>query len=176
MHRHQEPSWRGRPSESSAGDGADEKVIVLPNARLHPETNEGQVALDLVYQAAEMIQRLEAGAVELEARARSAMEHAAEKLQAAERCIKVLEADRLAVEKRLHETDRRAQDAENTLQETQSRLATAEAQLYAMEMRVNTAESHALRAKQALIRVEDAIRTNLLDTRSARARSRTSAA
>src|SRR5262245_215936 len=55
---------------------ADQKIVQLPNFHSAMETNEGEVALDLVYQAAEIIRRLETGAAELEERARSAMESA----------------------------------------------------------------------------------------------------
>ena len=128
------------------------------------------------YQAAEIIRRLEVGAAEVEARARAAMEDAANKLQNAERCIKDLQADRLEMEQRLHDTSRRAKETEDALREAQQRLAATESQLFAMEMRVKASDAHALKAKQALIRVEDAIRTHLLDVRNAPKEHRPSAA
>lgn len=162
MQRYQKQSWRTRRPEDAGPGAASEKIVRLSSPRRETEDGNVEAALDLVYQAAEIMQQLEADAAEMEARARSAIDGAAGKLEAAERAIRAAEAERLAAEERVDELGRRAEAAEAELEETQRRLAVTETQLCAMHMRVSSAEARALEAKQALMRIEDAIRTHIL--------------
>ena len=153
-----------------------EKVLRFPDAPRSAARSEGEAALDLVDQAAEMIMRIEADAAAVEVRARSLVQDAVEKLQLAESRIQSLEAGRRKAEQRIHEANARAQEAEEGLKEAQSHAAAMEAELCAMEMRVKGAEARADETKQVLVRVEEAIRTRLLDLRRTAFSNRTAAA
>ncbi len=76
----------------------------------------------------------------------------------------------------MHEANVRAQEAEKAFKEAQSRAAAAEAELYAMERRVKAAETRADETHQTLIRVEDAIRTKLINLRRTEINKRAAAA
>lgn len=152
-----------------------ERVLRFPSARA-AATSEGETALDLVNQAAEVIMSIEAQAAAVEVRARNLVRDAGEKLQLAERHLQSLEAERRTAEQHMHEANARAQESEKDSKEAQSRAAAAEAELFAMERRVQAAETRAEETKQTLARVEDAIRTKLLDLRRTALTDRTAIA
>jgi SMC interacting uncharacterized protein involved in chromosome segregation len=102
----------------------------------------------------------------VEARARSLVQDAVEKLKLAESRIQSVDTARRTAEKCMREANARAEEAEKGIKEAQSLAAAAKAELYAMELRVKAAETRADETKHALIRVEDAIRTQLLDLRT----------
>ena len=118
----------------------DEKVLVFPR-RNEPMRNDGQSAIDLVYQAAEVVGTLHHNARETEIRAQSLCRTANEKLRLAER---------------------RAESAENALNLAESRIESAEARLSAAELHAKNAETRAHELEQALTLIEEAIRTRLL--------------
>jgi hypothetical protein len=151
------------------------KVLRFPDAR-HIATREGETALELVNQAAEVIMSIEAQAAEAEIRARNTIRDASEKLQLAENRIQSLQAEQRAAEQSMQEANARTQQVEAALKEAQSRTSALEAELYAMEQRVKIAEGRANGTQQTLARVEEAIRTKLLDLRTTTIRSRISAA
>jgi SMC interacting uncharacterized protein involved in chromosome segregation len=142
-----------------------EKVLRFPNAS-PPSAREEQAALDLVSQAAQVIRTIEVEAATVEARARSLVQDAVEKLKLAESRIQSVDTARRTAEKCMREANARAEEAEKGIKEAQSLAAAAKAELYAMELRVKAAETRADETKHALIRVEDAIRTQLLDLRT----------
>jgi chromosome segregation ATPase len=119
----------------------------------------GDTALDLVNQAAAVLMSLEVQAAATHNLARDA----AEKLQVAERQIESLQTERRAAEQKMREMSARAEQAEEALKDAQSRTLAAEAEVYATEQRLRLAETRADEAQQALARVEDAIRSKLLD-------------
>ena len=121
----------------------DEKVLAFPR-RTEPERNNGQSAIDLVYQAAEVVGTLHHNARETEIRAQTLCRTAHEKLRVAER---------------------RAESAENALNLAESRIASAEAKLSAAELNAKNAETRARELEQALTLIEEAIRTRLLGER-----------
>ena len=121
----------------------DEKVLVFPR-RNEPMRNDGQSAIDLVYQAAEVVGTLHHKARETEIRAQNLCRTANEKLRLAEM---------------------RAESAENALNLAESRIASAEAKLSAAELNVKNAETRARELEQALTLIEEAIRTRLLGER-----------
>jgi predicted nucleic acid-binding Zn-ribbon protein len=154
-----------------------EKVLRFPNADRSPAaTAEGEGALNLVTQAAEVIMSLEAQAADAEARARNLARDAGERLRLAHSRIQSLEAALRMAEQRVHEANVRAQGAEDALKETQSRAAVTEAENYALAQRVKAAEMHADQYQQALDRVEDEIRTKLLNPPRSGVDKRTAAA
>jgi hypothetical protein len=135
--------------------------------------NPGAAALDVVYQAAELIQDVNNYAVERHARAESLARQAIEKLKIAHDCVQSAESGRRAAEAEIKEfSDRvekelsvRLQEVEKVVEQTASRIAATEAQLSAAEQRAITAEVRATEAENALRRIEEAIRTQILEKR-----------
>ena len=119
------------------------KVLAFPR-RNEAVKNDGQSAIDLVYQAAEVVGNLHHNARETEIRAQTLCRTAHEKLRLAER---------------------RAESAENALNLAESRIASAEAKLSAAELNAKKAETRARELEQALTLIEEAIRTILLGER-----------
>jgi hypothetical protein len=99
----------------------DENVVAFPR-RTEPVRSDGQSAIDLVYQAAEVVGTLHQNARETEIRAQNLCRTANEKLRLAER---------------------RAESAENALNLAESRIASAEARLSAAELHAKNAENRA---------------------------------
>ena len=129
--------------EQVQGSDQDEKVLAFPR-RTEPVINDGQSAIDLVYQAAEVVGNLHHQAREREIRAQTLCRTAHEKLLLAEK---------------------RAESAENALNIAESRIASAEAKLSATELRAKNADTRARQLDQALTLIEEAIRTKLLGDR-----------
>lgn len=123
---------------------------------------DGRSALSLVYQAAEVVRSIEDRANEVEHRARSLAEEAVEQLQLAEKRIQELEAKQQAAEACIDEANMRLQEAEEALKAERSRVKVAEDQLPRLEMRARAAEARATECENALARIEDAIRTQIL--------------
>jgi hypothetical protein len=121
----------------------------------------GAAALDLVYQAAEVFSNMEDRAREIEARARSLCKNAADKLKFTESRLENVERERREI---IARTDGKLQDASRALKQAEARILAVEDQLTAVEFRAQTAELEALKAKEALALVEEAIRRRLLCT------------
>jgi len=140
-----------------------------PNSKMNP----GAAALDVVYQAAELIRDVDNYAAERHARAETLARQAIEKLKIAHDCVQSAESRRLAAETGIREfSDRlenelsvRLQEVEKVVEQTASRIAAAEAQLFAAEQRARIAEARATEAENALRRIEEAIRTRILEKR-----------
>jgi hypothetical protein len=115
--------------------------LAFPRERTEPVRNDGQSAIDLVYQAAEVVGNMQDHARQTEIRAQTLCRSAIEKL-------------------RLAET--RTDAAENALNLAESRIASAEARLCAAELRAKSAETRARELDQALTLIEKAIRMRLL--------------
>ena len=124
-----------------------------------PAPDSGVMALNLVYQAAEIFSGMEDQARETEARAQSLCKSAAERLKLAEKRSETAERQRWEI---VLEVDCKLQDASRALRQAQSRLAANEDRLTAMEFRAQAAEAEAREAKQALALVAEAIRRRLL--------------
>ena len=127
-------------TDQDQGSEQDEKVLAFPTGRIEPVRNDGQSAIDLVYQAAEVVGNLHHHAREIEIRAQTLCRTAHEKLRLAER---------------------RTESAENALNLAESRIASAEAKLSAAELRAKNAETRTRELDQALTLIEEAIRTRL---------------
>jgi hypothetical protein len=115
--------------------------MAFPRRPIEPVRNDGQSAIDLVYQTAEVVGNLQDHARQTEIRAQALCRSALEKLRFAER---------------------RTEAAEKALNIAESRIASAEARLSAAELRAKKAETWARELDQALTLIEDAIRTRLL--------------
>jgi hypothetical protein len=139
-----------------AAVGSSEKVLKFARSSA-PDC--GATALNLVYQAAEVIGSIEDRARETEARAQSLCRTAAERLTLAEQRMENAERERREL---MMATDCKLQDASRALKQAQSRIAAVEDQLTAVEFRAEAAEAEAREARQALALVEEAIRRRLL--------------
>jgi hypothetical protein len=138
------PSWLReciQVSDLDQGSEEGEKVLAFPIGRIEPERNDGQSAIDLVYQAAEVVGNMQDHARQTEIRAQTLCRNALEKLRLAER---------------------RTESAEKALNLADSRTASAEAKLSAAELRAKNAETRARELDQALSLIEETIRTRLL--------------
>jgi hypothetical protein len=138
------PSWLReciQVSDLDQGSEEGEKVLAFPIGRIEPERNDGQSAIDLVYQAAEVVGNIQDHARQTEIRAQTLCRNALEKLRLAER---------------------RTESAEKALNLADSRTASAEAKLSAAELRAKNAETRARELDQALSLIEETIRTRLL--------------
>jgi len=125
--------------------------------------NPGAAALDLVYQAAEIIGDVDNYAAEKQARAETLAKQAIEKLKIADDRVRSAESVRLTAETEIKELSDRLQEAEKVIEQTASRMAATEAQLSTAEQRAGTAELRANEAEDALKRIEEAIRTQILE-------------
>lgn len=138
------PSWLREcieVTDQDQGTEQEEKVLALPRRRIEPVRDDGQSAVDLVYQAAEVVGNLQDHARQIETRAQMLCRSAVEKLRLAER---------------------RTEAAERALNLAESRVASAEAKLSAAEQRAKKAETRARELDQALALIEETIRTKLL--------------
>jgi hypothetical protein len=138
------PSWLReciQVTDQDQGAEQEETVVAFPRRAIDPVRNDGQSAIDLVYQAAEVVGNLQDHAREIETRAQTLCRGALEKLRLAER---------------------RTEAAENALNLAESRVVSAEAKLSAAELRAKKAEARARELDQALTLIEDAIRSKLL--------------
>jgi hypothetical protein len=127
-------------TDQDQGSEQDEKVLPFPR-RIPSAGNDGQSAIDLVYQAAELVGNLQDHSRQIEIRAQTICKNALEKLRLAER---------------------RTEAAEKALNFAESRIASAEARLSAAELRAKKAETKARELDQALTLIEEAIKTKLL--------------
>ena len=128
-------------TDQDQGPEQDENVFAFPRRSVEPVRNDGQSAIYLVYQAAEVVGNLQDHARQTEIRAQTLCRSALEKLRVAER---------------------RTEAAERALNIADSRVASAEARLSAAELRAKKAETWARELDQALTLIEEAIRTRLL--------------
>ena len=135
--------------------------------------NPGATALDLVYQAVELIGDLDRYATEKQARAESLAAQAIEKLKIADDRVRSAELARLAAETKMKEcSDRekelniRVQEIEEGMERTASGLAATEAQLAAAEQRAKAAEIYANQAGNALKDIEEALRAKLFSNKT----------
>jgi chromosome segregation ATPase len=125
-------------------------------------TRDGGAALDLVYQAADVLRGLEARAKEFENHARDLAEKAYAKLKLAETRIQELEAQHRAAEACLNGAHDKLQEAVEALKRERARAAAAEDQLPKLEMRARSAEARAEEYEKTIASIEDAIRIEIL--------------
>ena len=118
-------------------------------------------ALDLVYQAAEVIEGIEDHANEAE----SVVNEAFQKLRLAEERIEELEKELQSAQSCISEARIKIKESEEATKVERSRLEAAEAKMYQIEMRARTAEAQATEKANAVSRIEEAIRTEILAKR-----------
>ena len=119
----------------------------------------GTLAIDLIYQAADMFAGIEQRARDIEANARSMCQSAVDKLIDAERRVQVAERGRRDV---IQDVDRRLQEVSRALADAHARVEAAEARAAAAEIRARSAEAETQNTRRILNHVERAIRDRLL--------------
>ena len=132
---------------------------VYPFPPAVPGADGTTIALDLVYQAADIFRDLQDRARETEARAHSLCRAASEKVRLAEMRA---EAAEQAHRELMLTADQKLQDASRALAQVQSNLIARDDKLVAAEFRAQKAEAEARETKRALTLVEEAIRKRLL--------------
>jgi len=145
---------RERPSLNSRHPDGHDNELSFSRA-----SDQGSVALDLVYQAAEVFRAMEDRARETEVRAQSMCKKAAERMRSAEQRAEMAERERRET---IDEADRKLQDASRALKQIEARITVAEDYATAAEYRAQAAEVQAKKLLQELALVEDAIRRRLL--------------
>lgn len=143
---------------SRASVGGDEKVLSFPPPSA---PDNGAIALDLVYQAADVFRGMEEHARETEARAQALCTSALERLRLAEMRA---EAAERAQRELIITAEHKLQGACRALEQAQSCIEAQKDKLTAVEFRAEVAEAEARQAKEVLALVEEAIRKRLLCT------------
>ena len=143
----------GRPLEA---DPIEPSEGVLRFLRTPPSaaTRVCGAALDLVYQAAEIIKGLENQAIEAEKQARDA-----------ENRVQGLETELELARAYINETRVKLKEADEAAKIERSRLEAADRKLCQLEMRARTAEAQARQNADAVLRIEEAIRNQILANR-----------
>lgn len=160
---------RDHVANSSMVDSADN--ILNFQRPPYSAKNPGAAALDLVYQAVELIGDVDNYAAEREARAEKLAQQAIENLKIADDRVRSAESGRRAAEAEIKEfSDRvekefsiKLQEVEEAMEQTASRIAATEAQLSTAEQRARTADMRADEAENTLKRIEEAIRIQILE-------------
>ena len=88
-----------------------------------------------------------------------------QKLEFAEKRVEALEADLHSSERRLAEMQAKLKESEGISRTDRSRLEVAEKRICELEMRARTAEAQAKNNSHTLARIEEAIRTQILEKR-----------
>ena len=170
------PNWlrehmRDYIANSSVANSADNVL----NFRRPSDSakNPGAAALDLIYQAAKLIEEVDNYAAERQACAETLAKQAIEKLNIAHDRVRSAESARLAAEAEIKEfSDQveekftsKIQEIEKEMEQTASRMAATEAELAAADQRAKIAEMRANEAENALRRIEETLRTQLIERR-----------
>jgi len=142
-----------------------EGVLHFPSTPPSAATRVYGDALDLVYQAAEVIKGIENQATVAEKRARDVAENAIQKLQLAENRIQELESELESARACINEARVKIREADETAKVDRSRLEAADRKLCQLEMRARTAEAQAKENANAVLRIEEAIRNQILANR-----------
>jgi hypothetical protein len=115
-------------------------------------------ALNLVYQAAEVIK-------DIESQASNAEKTSYQKLQIAQKRIEELEAELRSAQSCINEARVKLKESNELAKAEKSRLDEAERRMCELEMRARTAEMQARENANSVLRVEEAIRTQILSKR-----------
>jgi chromosome segregation ATPase len=140
----------------------NERVMRLPGATPTADTRGGSgTVLDLVYQAAAVIKGIENQAIEAE----KTLDQSHQQLQLARKRIEELEAEKRTAELWISEARTKLKESDEAARVERARLEAAERKMCELEMRARKAEAHAKENANAVARIEEAIRTQLLEKR-----------
>jgi hypothetical protein len=136
-----------------------ERVMQLPGESPTVDMRKGDGAgLDLVYQAAKVIEALEDRVTEIEK-----ISH--QQLQLKEGRIEELETELRTAQSLINETRIKLKESDEVARADRALLEAAEKRLSDFEMRAKTSEAQARENANALFRIEEAIRAQLLAKR-----------
>ena len=162
---------RNHMARSVSGDGGG-NLLLFRDGRSRIAQHHRSEALDLVYQAADVIRADKLRAAETEAKTLAVAQRAINQLGYAEQQLRSAYEARRTTEARAHTAETavmmlnaRAQELEKLLSEAQSLVSALQTKLSNAELRAENAERQATLAKQALVSVESAIRTQLIGER-----------
>jgi hypothetical protein len=143
----------------SPGDiDSDEGIVRLRKSAPAAAARGGNTAVDLVFQAVEVIKGIED-------RASAEEDMLCKKLEFAEKRIEELEAELQSAQHYIGEARAKLREFDETSRNDQSRLEAAEKTMCELEMRARTAEAQAKDNSNTLTRIEEAIRTQILSKR-----------
>ncbi len=139
-----------------------------------PTTDRGTAALELINQVADLIKNADDYAHERQTRAETLAKLAIEKLKIADARVDSAELNWRAAEAEIktlkdrveNEFSIKVQELEKLMEGANSRVVAAEAQVLAAEQRAKAAEIRANKTENVLKRVEEALRTQILQQRS----------
>ena len=115
-----------------------------------PAATGGVTAVDLVNQAAEMVQSIEDYAAETTARAYGLAHKASEQLEFANSQMRALKSAQSAMEERCRATNARADKAEQMVRQSKAQIAAMEESLSAADRRARNAEARVIEAEKIL--------------------------
>jgi hypothetical protein len=149
-----------QPGEQTSfkSDSIGSKEGVLRFASPTADARRYAAGLQLVYQTAEVIKGIENQAIEAE-------KVLCQKLQIAQMRIEELEADKRTAELWINDARTRLTESDEAARSERMRLEAAERRMCELEMRARTAEAQAKENANAVARIEDGIRTQLLAKR-----------
>jgi chromosome segregation ATPase len=158
---------QNRPVDRTAHPAAPRSLHGQPNVRrpMPPEETGRVAAIDLVKQAASVMQSIEDRAAETMMRAQELAQRAKEQLNFARHRIRELEEAQVAAEARCNDANARAEHAEQEIMTARAQMAAIGDRLRTTEDRAKNAEARAIEADRTLLRVEEALRTQLLARR-----------
>jgi len=139
------------------------KVVSFAPARC--ATANDTEALRLVWQAADLLRSTKDHSAEIEAQAQAFADRAVAELKEARERIQSLESDCERLSSLLGDAKDQAYAAERALKQSEARLAAMDTHLSTAQERARSAEHRASGAEGMLMRVEDAIRTEILKPR-----------
>jgi hypothetical protein len=135
-----------------------ERVVRLPSATPTADMRGNDAVLDLVYQAAEMIQGIENHATEAE-------KTSYQQLHLKQRRIEELETELRTAQLLVADARTKLKESDAASRDGRSRLEAAERRMCELEMRARVAEAQAKENADAVALIEEAIRTQLLQKR-----------
>jgi DNA repair ATPase RecN len=138
--------------------GPKEGIVRFRGATPTVDTRGYDAVLDLIYQAAEVMKGVENHATEAE-------KIAYQKLQLAQRRIDELETELRTAQVCIKEARVNLKESEDAARIERSRLESAESKMCELEMRARTAEAQAKENANAVARIEEAIRTQIIAKR-----------
>jgi chromosome segregation ATPase len=145
------------------GKFSTEGLLRFPNSPAFAIARDDKAtAVDLVYQAANLVRDLQNRADENERYAQTIAEKAVGKLSAAAERIRKLEAEQRAAQDKIDKANVMFRETAEAIKLEQSRARAVEEQVRQLELRVRNAEARASESENAVAQAEDAIRTHLL--------------
>jgi DNA repair ATPase RecN len=139
-----------------------ERILRFPRTPQPTATRGYGATLDLLYQAAEVIKGIENHVDETEKCARGIADNAIQKLQLAEKRIEELENEIQAAQACISEARFKIKESDEASKVEGARVEAAERRMCQIEMRARTAEAQVRENANAVARIEETIRAQIL--------------